>query len=155
MAINPINQPLEDQFLCWCQDMEMKQEEQARHMAELRDRANLLQQETNRLRARLEEDQGENTGRSSHPTPPVKHNRGKEPILPGDRDAIADNELSSSSFPLLDLSPSKNNMEAKSRKRPPRRSSRFVNGMHRQVQREISKERRQSEQAPENVPTWH
>ena len=58
MASNPINQPLEDQFLGWCQDMEIKQEEQARHMAELRDHADLLKQETDRLRAHLEEDQG-------------------------------------------------------------------------------------------------
>ena len=56
---------------------------------------------------------------------------------------------------LHDLSPPKNNMEAESRKRPPRPSSRSVNSMHRQVQREISREQRQSEQAPENVPTWH
>ena len=27
--------------------------------------------------------------------------------------------------------------------------------MHRRIRREISRERRQSEQAPENVPTWH
>ena len=35
MASNPANQSLEDQFLCWCQDMETKQEEQARQMIEL------------------------------------------------------------------------------------------------------------------------
>ena len=35
MASNPANQSLEDQFLCWRQDMEMKQEEQARQLAEL------------------------------------------------------------------------------------------------------------------------
>ena len=58
MACNPINQPLEDQFLGWCQDMEMKQEEKAKHMAELQDHDDLLKQETNHLRAHLEEDQG-------------------------------------------------------------------------------------------------
>ena len=40
--------------------MEMKQEEQAKQMAELRNRADHLQQENHRLRARLEEDRGEN-----------------------------------------------------------------------------------------------
>ena len=35
MASNPVNQPLEDQFLRWRQDMETKQEEHARQMAEL------------------------------------------------------------------------------------------------------------------------
>ena len=75
--------------------------------------------------------------------------------MPGDSDAIADDELSSSSSPPPDLSPPKNNVDAESRKRPPHRSSHSVSGMHHQVRREISKERRQSEQALENVPTWH
>ena len=35
MASNPANQSLEDQFLNWRQDMETKQEEQARQMAKL------------------------------------------------------------------------------------------------------------------------
>ena len=35
MASNPSNLSLEDQFLRWRQDMEMKQEEQAKNMAEL------------------------------------------------------------------------------------------------------------------------
>ena len=45
-------------------------------------------------------------------------------------------------------------MEAKSRKRPPHRSSRSVNDMPLQVWREFSRERRQSECAPENMPVW-
>ena len=60
MASNPANQSLEDQFLRWRQDMETKQEEQAKHMAELRNCADRLQQENDHLRALLEEDQGEN-----------------------------------------------------------------------------------------------
>ena len=71
MASNPANQSLEDQFLHWHQDMEMKQEEQARQMAELQSRADHLQQENDRLRARLEEDRGDNSRGSSHPAPPV------------------------------------------------------------------------------------
>ena len=45
-------------------------------------------------------------------------------------------------------------MEAESRKRPPRRSSRSISGVPRRVRREFSRERRQSELAPKNVPTW-
>ena len=51
--------------------METKQEEQARQMAELRNRADHLQQENDRLRAHLEEDRGENARGSSHPASPV------------------------------------------------------------------------------------
>ena len=91
--------------------------------------------------ARLEEDRGENARWSSHPEPLVKQNKVKEPILSGDSDAAADDELSSSSSPLLDLPPPKNNVEAESRKRPSRRSSYFVSGMHCRVRREISRER--------------
>ena len=58
MAKNLANKSLEDQFLRWRQDMETKQKEQARQMAELRDRADCLQQENDRLRDRLEEDRG-------------------------------------------------------------------------------------------------
>ena len=43
MASNPANQSLEDQFLRWHQDMETKQEEQGREMAELHSRADHLQ----------------------------------------------------------------------------------------------------------------
>ena len=70
--------------------METKQEKQARHMAKLRDRADRLQQENDRLRARLEEDRGENARGSSHPATQIKQNRGKEPILTGDSDATTD-----------------------------------------------------------------
>ena len=130
MASNLANQSLEDQFLRWRQDMETKQEEQARQMAELSDRGDHLQQENDRLWACLEEDRGENARGSSHPAPSIKQNRGKEPILPGDSDALVDDELSSSSSPLPYLSPPKNDIEAESRKRPPRRSSRSVISMH-------------------------
>ena len=99
-------------------------------MVELRNRADHLQKENDRLRARLEEDRGENARGSSHPTPSVKQNRGKEPLLLGDSDAAADDELSFGSSPLPDLSPPKNNMEAESRKKPPCRSSHSVSGMH-------------------------
>ena len=120
--------------------METKQEEQARQMAEMHSHADHLQQENNRLQARLEEDRGENARGSSHPAPLVKQNKGKEPIQPSDSDAAADNELFSGSSPLPDLPPPKNNVEAESRKRPPRCSNRSVSGMHRRIRREFSRE---------------
>ena len=43
MTSNPANSSLEDQFLHWRQDMEAKQEEQAKQMAELHNRADHLQ----------------------------------------------------------------------------------------------------------------
>ena len=60
MSSNPANQPVGDQFLRWCQEMEAKQEEQARHMAKLREHLNHLQQENERLRIRLETNRAEN-----------------------------------------------------------------------------------------------
>ena len=49
MSSNPANQPIEDQVLRWRQEMEAKQEEQARLMAELHESINRLQQENERL----------------------------------------------------------------------------------------------------------
>ena len=72
MANNPPNQSLKDQFLHWRQDMETKQEEQAGHMAELRNCDDRLQQENDRMWACLEEDRGENARGSNHPAPLVK-----------------------------------------------------------------------------------
>ena len=60
MASNPANQSLENQFLHWRRDMETKQEEQAKQMAELQSRANHMQQENDHLWARLEGEQIEN-----------------------------------------------------------------------------------------------
>ena len=111
--------------------MEAKQEEQDRQMAELQSRADHLQQENDRLRTHLEDERIENARGSSHPTPPVKQNKGKEPIRSEDNDAAAANELSANSSPLPDLLPPKNNVEAELRKRLPRRSSRSVNSMPR------------------------
>ena len=98
-------------------------------MAELQSHANHLQQENDRLRARLEEDRGENARGGSQLAPPVKQNKGKEPIRPDDSDVAADDELSSGTSLLPDLPPPKNNVEAKLRKSPPRRSSRSESGM--------------------------
>ena len=69
MSSNPTNQPIKDSFLCWCQEMETKHEEQARQMAELREHANHLQQENERLRARLETNGIENPQGAAQPIP--------------------------------------------------------------------------------------
>ena len=123
--------------------MEAKQEEQAKQMAELQSRADHLQQENSRLWARREGEWIKNAQGSGHPAPLIKQNKGKEPIRSEDSDAAADDELSSGSSPLPDLTPPKNNVEAESRKRPSRRSSRSISGMPHQVRREFSKERQQ------------
>ena len=81
-------------------------------MVELQSRADHLQQENDRLRARLEGERIENARGSSHPAPPVKQNKGKEPIRPDDNIAATDDELSYGSSPLPDLPPLKNNVEA-------------------------------------------
>ena len=55
---------------------------------------------------------------------------------------------------LPDLPPLKNNVEAKSRKRPPQRSSRSVSGMPYRVRREFNRERQQLERSPKNILVW-
>ena len=77
MSSNPANQPIEDQFLRWRQEMEAKQEEQARQMAELREHANCLQQENECLRTRLETNRGQNLRGPIHSAPPTRPNKGK------------------------------------------------------------------------------
>ena len=56
MSSNLVIQLPEDQFLHWHQDMEKKQEEQARQMRELQDCAEHLQRENDRLRAQETKD---------------------------------------------------------------------------------------------------
>ena len=54
MTSNPANLAPEDPFLLRRQEMEAKQEQQARKMAELHEQANRLREENERLRTRLE-----------------------------------------------------------------------------------------------------
>ena len=110
-------------------------------MVELQGRADYLQQENDCLRARLEGERIETTPGNSHPAPPIKQNKGKEPILSDDNDATTDDELYFGSSLLLDPPPPKNNVGAESRKRSLCRSSRSVNDMPHQVRREFSRER--------------
>ena len=50
-----MHQTPEDQFLHWGQEIEMKQEEQARQMQELQARTKRLQRENDQLQAQVEE----------------------------------------------------------------------------------------------------
>ena len=54
MPTNLMNQSLEDQFLHWLQEIEKKQEEQARQMKELQGHDERLQRENDQLRAQIE-----------------------------------------------------------------------------------------------------
>ena len=74
-------------------------------MAKLCEHANNLQQENERLRTHLETNRGENLRGLIHPAPPAQPNKGKEPILMGESDLPADDELSYGSSSLLDRSP--------------------------------------------------
>ena len=80
-------------------------------------------------------------------------NKGKELALPDHSGPLADDELSSGSFPLLCHSPPRSNAEAESRKRPPRHSSRAISGTHRRMQRQANRDMPHSELAPEHMPT--
>ena len=142
MTSNPANLAPEDRFLRWRQEMEAKQEEQTRQMAELHEQANWLWEENEHLRARLEVGR---TKQSREPPLPFPHScpgKGKEVAAPDDIDLPADDELSSSSSPLPHHFPSPNTAEAQSRKNPPRRSSRTISVARRRVQREPNREQR-------------
>ena len=74
-------------------------------MVELREQANRLQQENERLRTHLETNRGDNLKGPVHPAPPPQLNKGKEPIFMGESDPSADDELSFESSLLLARSP--------------------------------------------------
>ena len=146
MTSNPANLAPEDQFLLWRQELEARQEEQARKVAELREQANRLRQENEHLRTQLD---ASRTGQSREPLPPFPPSRpgkGKGAAVP------ADNELSSDSSPLQRRSPYSNAAEAHSRKRPPRRSNRSVSVVRRRMQREPSRDQRPPMPAQQYVP---
>ena len=128
--------------------MEANQEEQARHMAELHEHANRLQQENGRLRARLETNGVENPQVAAQPITLTRVNKGKGPSLPDHGDHPTDDEHSSDSSTLPRRSPPQNNVKVESRKRPPRRSSRAVSVAHPRTQRENNRDRSRSELAP-------
>ena len=120
-------------------------------MVELRERADRLQQENDRLRTRLESSRPENPKGVSQNEPLTQANKGKEPVLLDHSDHQADDELSSDSSPLPRRSPPLSNAEAESRKRPPLQSSRAMSGTRRRIRKEDSRPR--SQLAPEQMAT--
>ena len=119
MASISMNQSPEDQFLHWRQDMEKKQQEQARQMKELQGHVERLQRENHQLRAEVgkSHDLGRNAKYSGRVAHPITSNKGKELIVPSDVDIPEDDELSSGSSLSLGLSPAKD-ARTKLRKRP-------------------------------------
>ena len=126
MTTNPANLTPEDQLLSWRQQMEARQEEQTRQMAELHEQANQLREENRRLQTQLEAGWVGQLREPPRPFPPSRLSKGKEVAAPNDVDLPANDELSSSSSPLPRRWPSPNAAEAHSRKRPSRRSNRSV-----------------------------
>ena len=121
----------EDQFLHWRQDMEKKQEEQARQMKEFQELAEQLQHENDRLRAKaeqrhdLDERDAQNSGPMRHPT---VREKGKKPIALDDVDTSVDNELSSGSSPNPSPIKRKSNKDIMSRRHSHRPTFKDSNG---------------------------
>ena len=152
MSSNPANLPPEDQFLLWRQEMEARQEEQARLVAKLPEHANRLQEDNEHLRTWLEACQADKSRGPPRLIPSSRPDKGKEAAIPDDIDLPVDDELSSDSSPLPWRSPSLNAAEAQYRKRPPRRPSRSISTAQRRVQREANRDRCQLEPAHEYAP---
>ena len=140
MTSNQANLASEDQFLLWRQELEARQEEQARQVAELREQVNRLREENERLQTQLEAGQAKQSREPPRPFSPSRPGKGKEAAMPDDIDLPADDELSSGSSSLPRHSPSPNAAEDHSRKRPPRRSSRTVSIARHRVRREPSRD---------------
>ena len=81
-------------------------------MAELREHANLLWEDNERLRTRLEASQAEKSRGPPRPLPPSRPDKGKEAVVLDDIDLPAYDELSSDSSPFPRRSPSPNVVEA-------------------------------------------
>ena len=119
MANNPANITPEDQLLLWRKEMEARQEEQARQVAELHEQANRLREENERLRTQLEVGRAERSREPPRLLSPSRPGKGIEVAVPDDFDLPANDGLSFGSSPLPRRSPSLNAAEAHSRKRPP------------------------------------
>ena len=139
MTSNPAKLAPKDQFLLWLQELEVRQEEQVRQMDELRGQTNRLRDENERLQAQLEASWAVQSREPPRPFPPPRLGKGKEAATPYDIDLPADDELSSSSSPLLRRSSSPNAAKPHSRKRPSRRPSRSINTAIHRTQREPSR----------------
>ena len=120
-------------------------------MAELRGQTNWLQEENERLRAKLEASRVELSREPPPPFPPSHPGKGKEAALP-DIDLPADDELSFGSSPLMRRSSSPNAAEAHSRKRPSRRPTRSVSVARYRMRREPSRGQRPPMAARQYAP---
>ena len=85
--------------------MEKKQEEQARQMQELQGRVERLQRKNDQLGAQVEKSRelGRDVQDGNRAKYPIAHNKGKEPIIPDNVDAPADDELSLGISPSMSL----------------------------------------------------
>ena len=142
MATNPANINPEDQLLLWRKEMEVRQEVQARQVAELHEQENRLREENERLRTQLEASRTDQLREPPRSFPPSRPGKDKEVVTSDDVDLPTNDELSSGSSPLPRHSPSRNAAEAHSRKRPPRRSSRSISVARHRVRREPSRDQR-------------
>ena len=87
--------------------MERKQEEQARQMHELQDCAERLQRENDQLQSQVVE-LGKDVQERDRAEPPIVCNKGKEPVIFGDCDALIDDKLSSGRSSSMSPPPGKN-----------------------------------------------
>ena len=85
----------------------------------------------------------------------VTHNRGKEPIIPNEANALVDDELSLGSSPPLGLSPT-NDTRAKSRKRTLNRLafSYAISGVSCRARREVGKGQYQPDRALDSLSVF-
>ena len=120
-------------------------------MAELREHANHLLQENERLWARLETNGVENPQVAAQPIPLTRADKDKGPALHDHSDHPANDDRSSDSSPLPRRPPPQNNAEAESRKRPPRQSNRAISVAHRRTRREANRDRPRSKLAREYI----
>ena len=121
-------------------------------MAELREQANQLHEEKERLRTQLEVGRAGHSREPPRPFPLARPNKGKEVAAPEDVDLPADDELSSSSSPLPHRSPTLDAAEALLRKRPPCPSSWSISVVRHRARREPSRDRRPPTPAHQHVP---
>ena len=152
MTSNPGNLGPENQFLLRRQEMEEKQEEQAREMAELHKQANQLREENELLRTRLEASRAEKLREPARLYPPSRPGKGKEVAASDDIDLPADDEPSSGSSPLPRRSSSPNAAEAQSRKRLPNQTSWSISVARRRMRREPSRDHQPPTPAQQYVP---
>ena len=156
MSTNLMIQSPKDQFLHWRQDMERKQEEQARYLKELQAHAERLQRENDQLWAQIERsrDLGKEVRDSGRAVQLIARYKGKKPIIPNDVDTLADDELSSSSslYPSLSLTRMLGRARRRLRKRPlslPTFSN-AISGASRRTRKEARRRQNRLDQALRN-----